>query len=860
MSLSSRSSSFLSSHGNLASKSRQCLLRVCLLGLVGIGIVPVGKGQSKQTSSTVPPASVSQLIFSPLAGIKDFDKWEIEIANRSDEDVPATVTAYSGDGEPFSPFPIQLGRNQINRLDIRNLLTHGSQHQSQGKDRLQSADAIGGITVEAVARPFAIAAQVTLSNHRGGFGNIDSILLPDAMFLTSTMDAVWWQPEGGQSFLILANSSTNGLTAEVTFGSGQRETVTLAAKATRLLAAPDLRHNENNQSVHVVGSSAPGTLRVSGYAVSEPNAFLDVIRAYDPAVSTGPTVYANGLHFSDAENHLVVKNLTGSPMNVWGTIYPLSSSNSVQNVEVPKKFLTPYASAELDLPSSSDALDGAALKLESSGGAASFVASYVSHAQVNHMTRSMPFKDIGDRANTRGGYPWRLDGNYESHTYITNVGKVRAAFGAFIDPKNGDRYVIDTHFLEPGETTIIDYRKLRDEQTPDRNGVVLPKKVDSGAVQWFPLFFDGSQYFIGRTEVLDSSTGVASSFSCGSCPCSPNVNSAYTSPSSVNVSVGGTVPITVRATMNDPCNINPIPDMTFIPTSWSTPPYFTLTAGSTPSILRGVSAGSGLYITSFITDDWVYNGPFQNPQCSSTQRINTPEGTGTVPPTITGPNTVWYFGGQQQSGYATSVTLTSSGGAQTSWSVTAGANRVNLSTTVGGQTTITSTGSAFSSTVGDIKITATINSATSTPFAITSRTPNRLVPGTITTNCDGTYGYVSRLTYTIKDNLLALLPSPVDVNEFFTTGVVNDFAGTNWTSQPANGVTGVTTFGDQIQGQISSRTPVASCTGASTPVQHWGQEIRVGSATTGLGRRVQKDTLQKYINHAAHNSIVSPAP
>ena len=120
-------------------------------------------------------------------------------------------------------------------------------------------------------------------------------------------------------------------------------------------------------------------------------------------------------------------------------------------MEVPKKFLKPYASAELDLPSGSEALDGAALKLESSGAAASFVASYVSHAQVNHMTRSMPFKDIGDRANARGGYPWRLDGNYESHTYITNVGKVRAAFGAFIDPKDGMRYVIDTHFLEPGE-------------------------------------------------------------------------------------------------------------------------------------------------------------------------------------------------------------------------------------------------------------------------------------------------------------------------------------------------------------------------------------------------------------------------
>ncbi len=325
----------------------------------------------------------------------------------------------------------------------------------------------------------------------------------------------------------------------------------------------------------------------------------------------------------------MVKNLTGSPINVWGTLYPLGSSGQVGDVEIPKEFFPPYATAELNLPPGNNLLDGAALKLESSGWAASFVATYVSHGQIIHMTRSMPFKDIGDRSNARGGYPWRLDGNYESHTYITNVGKVRAAYGAFIDPNRGERYVIDTLFLEPGETSIIDYRKLRDEKVADRNGVVISKTADSGEVQWFPLFFDGSQHFIGRTEVVDSSTGIASSFSCGSCPCNPNVNSAYTSPSSVTVSYGQTAPVLVKATMRDPCNINSIPDMTFIPTSWSVPPYFTMTAGSSPSTLKGVAPGSGLYITSFTTQDWVYN-PFQNPQCSSSTRINTPEGTGSV--------------------------------------------------------------------------------------------------------------------------------------------------------------------------------------------------------------------------------------
>jgi hypothetical protein len=633
--------SLLSALLHLLFRARYSCLTMIALCLCGTVLLPAAKAQSPKSAAAPPPPPVKQVIYSPFAGIGDFAKWEIEVANRSADDVPATVTAYSSDGRPFPPFSFQLGGNSIQRIDIRGLVPAALRHQVQGNEVTEAAadgggSTVGGITVEVVAKPFAVASQVTLSDFRGGFGNIDSILLPDIMFITSRADAVWWEPDGGQSVLILGNSSSDSLTAELIFGSGHRQSVTLAPKATQLVDVPDDREHENIKSVHVVGSGAPGTLRVSGYAISKRNAFLNVIRAYDPAISTEPTLYANGLHFSNAANHLVVKNLTGSPINVWGAIYPTTSGGSVQNVEIPKQFLEPYASAEMTLPPGSDALDGAALKLESSGSAGSFAASYVSHAQVDHITRSMPFKDIGDRANATGGYPWRLDGNYESHTYITNIGKVRAAFGAFIDPKNGIRYVIDTRFLEPGETTIIDYRNLRDEQIPDRNGLTLPRDVKFGAVQWFPLFFDGSQRFIGRTELLDRSTGAASSFSCGSCPCSPNVNGSYISPNPVSVPVGGTASVRATVTLTDPCGFNVVPDFNLNVGSWNAPPFIHLTTGSTTSTLTGVSVGSGSYSTSYTSDYYIYN-PYQSQQCTlENQNTTTPTGSANVtPPTAT---------------------------------------------------------------------------------------------------------------------------------------------------------------------------------------------------------------------------------
>ncbi len=232
-----------------------------------------------------------------------------------------------------------------------------------------------------------------------------------------------------------------------------------------------------------------------------------------------------------------------------------------------------------------------------------------------------------------------------------------------------------------------------------------------------------------------------------------------------------------------------------------------------------------------------------------------------VTPAISGPNTVWYFNGLSPSGYATSITLTSSGGASTTWTVTTGADKINLSSTTGSSISVTSSGSAFSSAVGDVKITATANGQTSDPFSITTRTPYRLVAGIIQTNCDTTYGYESQINYTIQDQLLTALPSDVGVNEQWATDVVTDYAGANWRRGAAGGTTASGgQFLDSIKGEDSLHSPTASCTAASTKVQHWGQDWRTGSSISGNGKRVQSNTLQKYLNHAAHEAIVSPAP
>ena len=43
-------------------------------------------------------------------------------------------------------------------------------------------------------------------------------------------------------------------------------------------------------------------------------------------------------------------------------------------------------------------------------------------------------------------------------------------------------------------------------------------------------------------------------------------------------------------------------------------------------------------------------------------------------------------------------------------------------------------------------------------------------------------------------------------------------------------------------------------------MHHFTQSWFVGNTTPGSGAQVQTDTLQRYVDHAAHLNVVSPAP
>jgi hypothetical protein len=239
-------------------------------------------------------------------------------------------------------------------------------------------------------------------------------------------------------------------------------------------------------------------------------------------------------------------------------------------------------------------------------------------------------------------------------------------------------------------------------------------------------------------------------------------------------------------------------------------------------------------------------------------------GTPCGKPSVSGPSSAWWFSGTSPSGWITSATLTSGTQSSTTWTIVSGSSKATLSTTTGAHTTVMSTGTSFSSSVGDVIIRA-IGPGGSTDFAMSMRRPYRLLQGATQYNCDPTFVYQTSIGYQIIDQLGFPLPGSVPINEQWITGFMKDYRGTNWATTSITPGSATTlpdaTFADNIQGDYPTLRPTPVCDSSNaTLVLHWGQSWRVGSLTIGSGAVVQTDTIQKMIGKAAHLNIVSPVP
>ena len=256
-------------------------------------------------------------------------------------------------------------------------------------------------------------------------------------------------------------------------------------------------------------------------------------------------------------------------------------------------------------------------------------------------------------------------------------------------------------------------------------------------------------------------------------------------------------------------------------------------------------------------------------------------------PTISGPDTVWWFNDEQQPGYKTSIDLKAEPDDQGPyrWNIVSDNREVlfpngsSSITTAANTVTVVSNIPSPPKTKNDVSITVTVAGSTSKPHTLTVLTPyalTRLAPMPSCKPYSGLprlVGFTCLVCYSIQDQNMTRLPSKVYVNEDFTGPLHPDYKDENWRRGKACGESGqcpsqypsrwcdqitfaaIPNMGTIPQPQVPPRPPTPF---KMVKVVDWPGKWSVGSPTPGKGKVVQTNVWQFYQDHGDHIAIKSP--
>ena len=707
-----------------------------------------------------------------------------------------------------------------------------------------------------------------------------------------SLEGIWWQPRSGlNDVLVISNSSEKKISGTLSLfdAGGKRWSQTLAfgPHQTRRMATDQLVRKAGLSGSYggikfEVPAFAPALdgLHFMYDETGKASILLDLFNR-DPNVTlrerTGDeskqwTVRAPMLALQTPDPTLglparvvlqptlFVRNTTAHEVSASISLMWRGDSGKGQ-VELPKLTLPPFATQELQIGAMQkqlgipDDAHWALVTLTSSGMPDDLIA--VASSYSRNLRYNLQSRFLGGL----GGYfvdgKWQADSTHNHIVAVTNGGTRPTDALLTLHYDNGEKKYELQQTIQPGDQMWLNMADLIRKRVADRHGNLLPAELTTGTFDLRDLT-PGGHSLTESSLAIDNTLGFqAAPPPCPSC-CSDI--SPFLSPDPVSVIIDGLENLSVYG--YNSCTSGQR-DLTLLFSTWGSDN--TSIASVTTAQAQGVAPGE---TTGFAEGFLPGPGP-----CSCSYVPAEPTVPITVLPIIGGPTTLWWFKGLSQgvSGYNNQITLTASplnGSYQ--WKIAAGSDKVSLSNSSTNNVTVTSIGQ--STKLNDVSITATVNGETSAPFTLTVRAPYALAsvvahPAPVYL-ANSTFVWENDIYYTVVDNLLAPMPVVLPINESFTTMVLSDYPNENWIQggQACVNLNSDATFFDQIGGQNPKITP----TPVPTPVynthqngpavQHWGQDWRVGTCQIGYGPRVQKDTLQKYTDHAAHTAITTPAP
>jgi hypothetical protein len=839
-------------------------------GFLFVSLVLSSAQAQKTNLKHVPPPprkAVNQEMYAPYWTLEPGWHTDIELRNNRKSDLTVTPALRTASGTEIPLAPVTIPPDEVTVLDLMQVLS-ASHPELIGK-----TGSYGSIALRYTSPSQHNIYAGTMIHYEGKpvayhFDAAGS----EPMFNEGSRESVWWLPnDTTDAHLIIANAGAKPVEAVVSLfaqsGKAYSRHVSLAARQMARFSIRELvtaaGFTDTYGGLRVTVAQGAESVFVSHLAFDLTTGFSALLRVFENSPEEEPhdvTLRAPMLALSNPDPVLslpqgtvlqpkvFLRNTMSSPLAVKGELrWRNASTQGV--LRLPDTALNANETRIVDLSAMQhdgtipkDASWGY-LKLNYSGRYGDLVAIAASYdASLAHGLQT-PFSDIV--ASHWVGSKWYADDVRNSLLTAGNDGdKTTNVLFALLYNGGKSKYEIQQS-LAPGEQMFVSTAKIIGSQVPDKNGSTIPPDVKYGSYSIRNLDDPLGTYLFEGKLTIDTKYGYAF-HGCGYC-CSP-AGPPGPSPDPFSQLVYDVWANSLWG--YDVCDDNDY-DVTSSAYSWWSSDTTVMTIDTT-GVSTGVGAGSPFANSSI----WMPQGN----RLKCPYKTYYPVSSGSVKPTISGPNTVWWFNGQNPNSATWPTQITLSASASGTWAATSGSSYVHLSSTSGSSITVQGTGT-FSQSANDVSMTVTVNGVTSNPFTLTSKGPKQLSnPTNFSEACTGSgeQGWHYYKTYRVLDNF----------NNVMTSMPVSEGLGAPVTDRPDNLTfpapipTGGTT--DASTGNYTDSIfvcPVGTVTpmpenytdgSGTSQVDHIAQAWCAGSSTSGsscTGAPAQNDTMKRYLDH-----------
>jgi hypothetical protein len=414
----------------------------------------------------------------------------------------------------------------------------------------------GGLELEFQSADPGIAGQLILRNHLSQ-QSIDIPLKSAANLRSSKLEGLWWLPaRDSQIGLVIYNPSTTQTSGLVTISRGDGTVV----RSIPVVLGPhhsvalDL-HELHREAVGEAGgisiqhNGARGGWIAAGYLWVPSAQFSTSLSFVNPETLYGSNIYGAGIQLGTTplaeerfSGKLIVRNLANQAVPVTPSLQCGETRTALSDF-----VLQAGQSRRIEVPANAITCESGAAGIEvASPVKGSLLGRWLSVGKSSGLVVETAMHSVSPRANLSGSDPWWIDAETASILYVQNVGNQEAGVVPVIHytqhgehggpmAHSDERYVVGLKRVRPGETVAIDIRALRDNQTPDVEGRVLPRDLRFGQIHWLRRH---GPALVANVLTVGAAKRTASTFSFFCCYCSPRSATVSLNPASVSAQVG----------------------------------------------------------------------------------------------------------------------------------------------------------------------------------------------------------------------------------------------------------------------------------------------------------------------------------